>query len=196
MSHEDMKAKEVSKKKVFSYEKTTPRKKPYFYEKQQPKKKTYSYEKEQPRKKEYRYEKDLKQAAKSMKKSAVAWVVVLLFLIVGAVGGFFAHKLAFKNDVYQMVTYANGQADVYIGADEDIQTYTELGVKCISFGKDVSNECTVKYYYRTDLTEDQIEVAKVDETKPGIYYAVYSNTSKKYKSVTLIRNIIVLGEES
>ena len=196
MSHEEMKAKEVSKKKVFSYEKTTPRKKPYFYEKEQPKKKTYSYEKEQPRKKEYRYEKDLKKATKSMKKSAVAWVVVLLFLIVGAVGGFFAHKLAFKNDVYQMVTYANGQADVYIGADEDIQTYTELGVKCISFGKDVSNECTVKYYYRTDMTEDQVEVAEVDETKPGIYYAVYSNTSKKYKSVTLIRNIIVLGEES
>ena len=196
MSHEEMKAKEVSKKKVFSYEKTTPRKKPYFYEKQQPKKKTYSYEKEQPRKKEYRYEKDLKKATKSMKKSAVAWAVVLLFLIVGCVGGFFAHKLAFKNDVYQMVTYANGQADVYIGADEEFQTYTELGVKCISFGKDVSNECTVKYYYRTDLTEDQVEVAKVDETKPGIYYAVYSNTSKKYKSVTLIRNIIVLGEES
>ena len=196
MSHEDMKAKEVSKKKVFSYEKTSTRKKPYFYEKEQPKKKTYSYEKEQPRKKEYRYEKDLKQAAKSMKKSAVAWIVVLLFLIVGAVGGFFAHKLAFKNDVYQMVTYANGQADVYIGADEEFQTYTELGVKCISFGKDVSNECTVKYYYRTDLTEDQVEVSEVDETKPGIYYAVYSNTSKKYKSVTLIRNIIVLGEES
>ena len=130
-----------------------------------------------------------------MKKSAISWIVVILFLIIGGVGGFFAHKLAFKNDVYQMVTYANGQADIYIGSEEEFQTYTELGVKCISFGKDVSSECTVKYYYRTDLTEEQVEVTKVDETKPGIYYAVYSNTSKKYKSVTLIRNIIVLGEE-
>ena len=195
MAYDDMKAKEVSKKKTFSYEKESTRKKPYFYEKEQPKKKTYSYEKEATRKKEYSYEKDFKKAAKSMKKSAIAWVVVILFLILGVVGGFFAHKLAFKDDVYQMVTYANGQADVYIGSDEELQTYTELGVKCISFGKEVSNECTVKYYYRADLTQDQVEVSEVDETKPGIYYAVYSNTSKKYKSVTLIRNIIVLGEE-
>lgn len=195
MAYDDMKAKEVSKKKTFSYQKESARKKPYFYEKEQPKKKTYSYEKQSTNKKEYSYEKDLKKAAKSMKKSAISWIVVILFLIVGGVGGFFAHKLAFKNDVYQMVTYANGQADIYIGSEEEFQTYTELGVKCISFGKDVSSECTVKYYYRTDLTEEQVEVTKVDETKPGIYYAVYSNTSKKYKSVTLIRNIIVLGEE-
>ena len=116
-------------------------------------------------------------------------------LIIGGVGGFFAHKYAFAGDVYQMVAYENGSTDVYIGSDEDLQTYTELGVKCIAFGKDVSSECTVKYYYRADLTQDQVEVSEVDETKPGIYYAVYSNTSKKYKSVTLIRNIIVLGEE-
>lgn len=184
MDYSDMKAKQVEKKKVYSYQK------------EQPKKKTYSYQKEQPRKKEYSYEKDIRRASRAMNKSAVAWFVVILFLIVGAVGGFFAHKYAFAGDTYYMVTYANGQTDITIGADEDYKTYTELGVKCISFGKDCSSECTVKYYYRTDLTEKQVEVEKVDETKAGIYYAVYSNTSKKYKSVTLIRNIIVLGEES
>lgn len=184
MDYSDMKAKEVSKNKTYSYQKQQTRKKPY------------SYEKEQPRKKLYSYEKDLQKAAKTLNKSAISWIVVVLFLIVGAVGGFFAHKYAFSNDTYYMIAYTNGQTDITIGADEEFQTYTELGVKCVSFGKDCSSECTVKYYYRTDLTENQVEVSEVDETKAGIYYAVYSNNSKKYKTVTLIRNIIVLGEEA
>lgn len=132
---------------------------------------------------------------RSAKKSGVVWIVALLFLIVGVAGGFFAHKFAFANDTYQMVTYANGEADIYIGADEKYQTYTELGVKCIAFGKDYSKECTVKYYYRADMTESQVEVDKVDETKAGMYYAVYTTNASKYKTVTLIRNIMVLREE-
>lgn len=137
-----------------------------------------------------------KKIKRSMKKSTISWICVILFLIVGAVGGFFAHKLAFSKDVYQMVTYANGEADIYIGADEEFQTYTELGVKCVAFGKDYSKDCTVKYYFRDDLTKEQIEVDKVDETVAGIYYAVYTTPASKYKTVTLIRNIIVLREEA
>ena len=36
-----------------------------------------------------------------------------------------------------MNTYANGQFDIVIGANEENTTYTELGAKCVSFGKDV-----------------------------------------------------------
>lgn len=192
MDYSEMKAKEV-KRKPYSYEKSKAnegKRKPYSYEKSKAnegKRKPYSYEKDLAR--------EAKQAARSMKKSAVSWLIVLVILVIGVVGGFFAHKLAFKNDVYQMVAYGNGEVDICIGVDEQYQTYTELGVKCVSFGKDVSSECTVKYYYRTDLTEEQVEVSEVDETKPGIYYAVYSTNSPKYKTVTLIRNIIVLREE-
>ena len=136
-----------------------------------------------------------RKVQRSMKKSAATWICAILFLIIGAVGGFFAHKLAFANDVYQMVTYANGETDIYIGADEQHQTYTELGVKCVAFGKDYSKDCTVKYYFRDDLTKEQVEVENVDETVAGIYYAVYTTPASKYKTVTLIRNIIVLSEE-
>ena len=184
MDYSNMKAKQVSKKKIYSYEK------------EQPRKKQYSYEKEQPRKKQYSYEKDIQKTTRALNKSAISWVVVVLFLIAGVIGGFFAHKYAFANDTYYMIAYSNGQTDITIGKDENFQEYTELGVKCISFGKDYSSECTVKYYYRSDLTEKQIEVSEVDETKAGIYYAVYSNNSKKFKTVTLIRNIIVLSEEA
>ena len=66
--------------------------------------------------------------------------MILLFLIIGTVGGFFAVKFAFKNDAFAMNTYANGEIDITIGEDGDALTYTELGAKCVAFGKDVSNE--------------------------------------------------------
>ena len=178
----------------------------YSYEKSKDtKKKTYSYEKDnmkaqQVKRKPYSYERDLSREEKaklkrSVKKLSLTWIIVLIFLALGVVGGFFAHKYAFPNDTYQMVAYSNGSIDITIGAEEEHKTYTELGVKCITFGKDISSECTVKYYFRTDLSQEQVEVSKVDETVPGMYYAVYTTTSSKYKTVTLIRNIMVLGEE-
>lgn len=163
------------------------------------KKKPYSYEKDKAKegkRKPYSYEKDLaREAKKTMKKSPVALIIILVMLVVGLVGGFFAHKYAFASDTFQMNAYSTGEIDICIGADEKYQTYTELGVTCVNFGKDVSKECTVKYYFRADMTADQVEVTKVDEKIPGMYYAVYSTTSSKYKTVTLIRNIVVLGEE-
>ena len=132
---------------------------------------------------------------KTFKKSALMWIIVGLVLVVSAVGSFFACKYIFASDTYEMVSYANGEVDVYIGADEDVKNYEELGVKCISFGKDFSDKFTVKYYYRDDLTEKEVEVSEVDETIPGIYYAVYESPAKKFKSVKLIRNIIVTGVE-
>lgn len=136
-----------------------------------------------------------KKVGRAMKKSSIAWLLVLVVLIVGFAGGFFANKLIFSKDVYAMTTYASGEADIYIGPDEETKTYTEMGVKCIAFGKDYSKECTVTYYYRNDQTEKEVKVDKVDENIPGIYYAIYKTPAKKYASVKLIRNIIVFGEE-
>ena len=121
---------------------------------------------------------------------------VLVFLAIGVVGGFLGTRIITKNDVYEMVCFENGQADIIIGEDEDYNHYTELGVRCVAFGKDVSDKYTVTYYYRNDLSEDAIEVEKVDTTIEGIYYAVYKAPSKKYSTVKLIRNIIVERSES
>lgn len=141
--------------------------------------------------------KDINKSKRAVKKLGVSWIVIVIVLAVGLLGGYFGTRLITKNDTYEMVTYANGSADVYIGGDEDITKYTELGVKCIAFGKDVSKNYKVKYYYRNDLTEEEVEVEGVDTSKEGIYYAVYTSPSKKYSSVKLIRNIIVLkGEDN
>jgi len=121
----------------------------------------------------------------------VSWISILVVLIIAFAGGFFANKLLLSKDTYAMT----GADTIFIGSEEDVKEYTEQGVTCIAFGKDYSKDCTVKYYYRADETEKEIEVNEVDETKAGIYYAIYSSPAKKYESVTLIRNIIVLGEE-
>lgn len=166
------------------------------------KRKKYSYEKDlehaakHPRKK-YRYEKDLERAArKGLGKAGIIWIVVILFIILGAVGGFFGIKYAYKDDTFSMLPFANGQTDIVIGTDEEFQKYYELGAKCISFGKNQSEDVEITYYYRADLSEDQVKVDKVDETKPGMYYAVYTTKAARYKSVTLIRNIYVTGVEN
>ena len=165
------------------------------------KKKKYSYEKDleyaakHPRKK-YSYEKDLERAAKkSIGKMGLIWIVAVLFVVIGAVGGFFAIKYAFKDDTFAMTAYQNGSIDIVIGEDEEFKKYEELGAKCISFGKNYSSDVTITYYYRADLSEAQVKVDKVDETKAGMYYAVYTTKASRYKSVTLIRNIYVTEVE-
>ncbi len=139
-----------------------------------------------------------RKAKRVAKKINANWFIVILVLVVSVVGGYFAHNLAFKNDVYEMVAVGK-EVDIVIGGMEEgaAQTYTEPGVKCIAFGKDYSKECTVKYFYRNDLTEDQVEVSvsEINASKPGIFYAIYECPAAKYKTVKLIRNIIVLGGE-
>lgn len=139
--------------------------------------------------------KDINSTKKSVKKLGVSWIVVVVAIVIGLLGGYFITSAITKNDTYEMVTYANGSADVYIGPEEDFQTYEELGVRCVAFGKDYSSKCTVTYFYRADLTEDAVQVESVDITKEGIYYAVYKTPSAKYSTVKLIRNIFVLKEE-
>lgn len=139
-----------------------------------------------------------RKASRAIKKTNANWFIVIIVMIIGAVGGFFANNFLFKNDTYEMIS-ANGTTDIVLGGMEEGSTksYTELGVKCIAFGKDYSKECTVKYYYRSDLTEQEKEVTinDINTSNVGIFYAVYQCPAQKYASVKLIRNIIVLGGE-
>lgn len=135
------------------------------------------------------------KAKRSLAKLGISWICLVVVLIIGIAGGYFTSKLAFADDTFYMNTYANGKTEIYIGPEESAQTYTEQGVKCVAFGKDISADCTITYYYREDQTADAVKVEKVDETVAGFYYAVYTTSSIKYSSVTLIRDIIVLGEE-
>lgn len=138
-----------------------------------------------------------RSSKRKMKKQAkkLNWLIVLPMILIGLAVGFFGLKFVFKNDGFAMVDAKTVDDIMYIGGDSDYEKYTELGVKCISFGKDYSSDVQVVYYYRSDLSSDAKQVDTVDESVAGMYYAVYKTDAPRYKKVTLIRNIVVLGVE-
>lgn len=160
----------------------------------------YSSMKAQKTKKKYSYETDISISRNEKKKikkvsKKINWIIAIIFLIIGFAGSFCTVKFAFAKDTFEMIAGTDNQIDMYIGAGEFYQEYQEFGVKVISFGTDYSDSYKVEYFYRYELTDEKQKVDKVDETKPGIYYAVYTTDALRYKSVTLIRNIIVIGGE-
>lgn len=122
-------------------------------------------------------------------------ISVVICLVVGALIGYFVLGIFTKNDCFKMNVYSDNNADIYIGGDTGVTQYVEQGAKCIAFGKDITNEIVVTYKYREDLSFDTEVVTEIDETKAGIYYAIYTIDNIRYNGIELIRNIIVLGEE-
>lgn len=123
------------------------------------------------------------------------WLIIVPVFVVSLALGFFGMKLAFKNDMFALNEGKMIDEIMYVGGDSDYTSYIELGAKCVSFGKDCSSDVETTYYYRKDLSEDAKVVKSVDENTPGMYYAVYTTSASRYKTVTLIRNIVVLEVE-
>ena len=128
----------------------------------------------------------------------------LLFILITFCGIVWGKELSLPT--LPLSDYIDTEVSTNIVVGSALQNFRELNVGVItnqglanlvevSFGKDISSECTVTYYYREDLSHDQVQVDKVDETKGGMYYAVYSAPASRYKTVTLIRNIYVTGVE-
>ncbi|MBP5242219.1 MAG: hypothetical protein J6Z36_00830 [Clostridia bacterium] len=128
-------------------------------------------------------------AKKLAKKSPAALILAVLALIIGAVAGFFALNTLTQNDGYAML----GEEDfaVDMGAD-----YVDAGVKAIFLGKDYSDSVTMKYYYRENISYDQVEVSGVDTGIDGFYYVVYQSDAFPFNQVTLIRTVEVVGGDS
>ena len=122
-------------------------------------------------------------------------ISIVLCLVVGALVGYFALGYFTKNDCFVMNNYSENEIDVYIGGETNVTEYVEKGAKCVAFGQDITSEIKVTYKYREDMSFDAIEVTEIDESKAGIYYAIYTVDNLRYKGIELIRNIIVIGEE-
>lgn len=134
-----------------------------------------------------------KELSKKTNKPLV--ISIVIFLVLGIVLGYFSLLYLCKNDTFEMNAYDGDVIDVYLNDDDGITEYSEIGAKCVLFGKDISNEIKVEYKYREDISFDPETVAGVDSSRAGIYYAIYTIDNPRYRSVTLIRNIIVLREE-
>lgn len=134
---------------------------------------------------------DIKKSNKKRSKK-LPMILASLFFLIGTLGAYFTINHFTKNDTFEMLTYSNNQYNITI---ENAESYTELGVKAVSFGKNIANKVKITYYYREDLSFDAITVSNIDTSVAGIYYAEYTVSNFKYSTVTLTRTITVLEVE-
>lgn len=121
----------------------------------------------------------VKKAAKKATKQVVkehpnAALYSVLFLLVGALVGFFAYKAISKNDKYVL----NGEKVITLDYSEDADktfTYVEEGVTAISFGKDVSSTLVT-----TSTLDGENGVYVIPLDKEGEYIITYEVDSLKY----------------
>ena len=96
----------------------------------------------------------------------------LLFLIIGAAGGWFGYSLISKNDTFQVV----GEKEITLTVGD---TYTEQGCKVVAFGKDLTSNVKIQ----SDL----------DTSKEGTYFVVYTVETFKFKNIQKVRVINVVA---
>lgn len=155
------------------------------------------------------YKKTTKKVQKNINKIAhknpVAIVVIIAFIIIGLLGGFFGISILTKNDTFEMNEYVHqtSRDEVTELFGEETFEYTillleeeyqEPGATCIFFGKE--NDVTITYSYREDISFDPVQVEKIDTSISGFYYVTYTNSTLKYKNVVLIRTIQVMEVEN
>lgn len=113
-----------------------------------------------------------RKATKAIKNThGLTIFLVLLFFVVGAVGGFFAYRHLTKDDVFELV----GEKEITLNIGD---TYTDEGYVASAFGKDVSDKVVVN--------------GQVDTTKEGVYVVTYTVDHIKYKDVKRCRVVTVV----
>ena len=157
-----------------------------------------------------------KKAISTIKKSPIL-IIAVLFLIIGAAGGFFAYKMlsGFEMNAFLVNNVASAEADYVIvdiseikeevletNADATLEeiyasiSLEDKSVNCKFFGIDVGNTVSTKYYYREDISHDTQVIDKIDVTVAGVYYIEYTSSFFAFKNKTLIRTIIITEVEN
>lgn len=116
-----------------------------------------------------------KAVNKQKKAHPIAFLLVVLFLAVGAVCGYFVTKHLTRNDKFEIL----GEQTIAINLGEDLPQ--DEGAIAISFGRDISSRIVV---------EDNINTEKA-----GRYYIKYTVDDIRYNGVVKYRYIIILAPE-
>lgn len=127
-----------------------------------------------------------KKAFKTIKKlSPAAMVISLLFLIIGAAGGWFGTQFITKNDCFTLI----GKEEITLVVG---QSYTDQGAKVVSFNQDLSNKVKVE----TNLTKNKDGTYTSNDV--GTFYMIYTVDSIKYNTIFKVQKIrlITFVEES
>lgn len=118
-----------------------------------------------------------KKATKELKKiDAKTWIIAILVLVIGVGIGVGAWFLTSKNDCFEII----GTSELTLTLEE---TYTDEGVKIVSFNKDISGEVVIE----TDLKKDGNGKYYAEEI--GTYYIKYSSMDLKYGKIFKVEKI-------
>ena len=128
--------------------------------------------------------KEVKSETKKQVKKITTLTVCLMvvFAIVGIAGGWITYTQICKNDTFEVI----GEKNITLNIG-DSYTYTEQGVKIISYGKDISNKVKIK----TNIPENGI----LDTSFETEYYVIYTVDDANYGDIQKVRVITVGGAE-
>ena len=130
--------------------------------------------------------KNKKKVEKAIKNTHPMIIILgIIFLVVGAVGGFFACKFISTNDSFELV----GDDHIYLELNSS-NIYTDAGVVCVAYGQDESD----KVLFTTNMTENPDGTFTIDTSSEGEYYIIYTvKNSLKYNDIQRVRVITIGG---
>ena len=129
--------------------------------------------------------KEQKNIEKTIKKMhPMTLIIGIVFLIMGVAIGYFTSFYLTKNDVFDVLGDKN--VVVEVGSSG---VYTDQGVKCISYGRDLSSDVVID----TNMTKNDDGTYTFDTTKEGEFYIIYTVDDVKYKGIQRVRVITVGG---
>lgn len=112
---------------------------------------------------------------KQKKSHPVAFLLVVIFLAIGALGGYFTLRYITKDDVFEVL----GGQTITLNVGEE---FVDEGVNIVAFGKDISDSVKVEN--------------NINNTVAGRYYVKYTVDNFRYNGVVKYRYVIFVDEES
>ena len=128
-----------------------------------------------------------KSARNSIEKSLLKMptktiVCIVLCFLFGVLIAFSSLFLVCRNDKFVI----NGQKNISIIVGTE---YKDEGVTIKSFGKDISNQASIKVYKDGKFLEKGLD--DIDTTQEGDYQIVYSLSNLRFRNVELIRTLSI-----
>lgn len=124
-------------------------------------------------------DKKARDAKRKIKKAHAGYlVIIVLFLAIGIVGGYFAAQFVTKNDCFEI----NGTKETVLKVGDTL-VYTDEGIKYISFGKDSSTSVEIN----TNMTRNTDGTYTADTSEAGEFYIIYKAVGGRCDGLTLYR---------
>ena len=123
--------------------------------------------------------KKAREAKKKAKKAHFGYIIIaVLFLAVGLVSGYFGAQIVAKNDGFEI----NGEKVTTLKVGDEL-SYTDEGIKYISFGKDLSDSVEIS----TNMTKGENGVFTAETDEEGEFYIIYKAVGGRCDGLTLYR---------